>query len=85
MSQIDSILGLPGLAVQRVNRKLGIHVWAKPTTRPPCAHCASDAVRIKATHSLVGPANMPAAVLQGLNKAAVKTVNEPEFKERLIS
>jgi len=30
MSQIDSILGLPGLAVQRVDRKLGIHVWAKP-------------------------------------------------------
>ena len=51
MSQIDSILGLPGLAVQRVDRKLGIHVWAKPSTRPPCVHCASETVRIKATHS----------------------------------
>lgn len=51
MSQIDSILGLPGVVVQHVDRKLGIHVWAKPTTRPPCVHCASDTVRIKATHS----------------------------------
>ena len=51
MSQIDSILGLPGVAVQHVDRKLGIHVWAKPTTRPACVHCASDTVRIKATHS----------------------------------
>ena len=51
MSQIDSILGLPGLAVQRVDRKLGIHVWAKPSTRPPCVHCTSETVRIKATHS----------------------------------
>lgn len=51
MSQIDSILGLPGLAVQRVDRKLGIHVWSKPTSRPPCVHCTSGSVRIKATHS----------------------------------
>ena len=51
MSHIDSILGLSGLAVQHVDRKLGIHVWAKPTTRPPCVYCASDSVRIKATHS----------------------------------
>ena len=32
MSNIDSILGLPGLAIERVDRKLGIHVWAKPTS-----------------------------------------------------
>ena len=51
MSQVDSILGLPGLAVQRVDRKLGIHVWAKPSSRPSCVHCASQTVRIKATHS----------------------------------
>ena len=51
MSQVDSILGLPGLAVQRVDRKLGIHVWAKPSSRPSCVHCASETVRIKATHS----------------------------------
>lgn len=36
-------------------------------------------------YGLVGPANMPAAVLQLLSKAAVQTVNEPEFKERLIA
>lgn len=51
MSQVDSILGLSGLAVQRVDRKLGIHVWAKPSSRPSCVHCASQTVRIKATHS----------------------------------
>lgn len=50
MSHIDSILGLPGLAIEHVDRKLGIHVWAKPTMRPACVHCASDAIRIKATH-----------------------------------
>jgi transposase len=51
MSQIDSILGLPGVTVQHVDRKLGIHVWTKPNIRQPCVHCASDSIRIKATHS----------------------------------
>ena len=51
MSHIDSILGLPGLAVQHVDRKKGIHVWAKPSSRPSCVHCANESVRIKATHS----------------------------------
>ena len=36
-------------------------------------------------YGLVGPANMPPAVLQILSKAAVQTVNETEFEERLIS
>ena len=51
MSRIDSILGLPGLVIERVDRKKGIHVWAKPTNRPHCIHCSSESLRIKATHS----------------------------------
>jgi len=51
MSHLDSIPGLPGLAIEHVDRKRGIHVWAKPTTRPACVYCASETVRIKATHS----------------------------------
>jgi transposase len=50
MSPIDSILGLSGVVVQRVERKKNIHVWAKPSERPSCLHCASDRLRIKATH-----------------------------------
>ena len=49
MSQIHSILGLPDLAILRVDRKRDIHVWAKPQTRPVCLHCGDAAVRIKAT------------------------------------
>lgn len=51
MSHVDSILGLPGLAIERVDRQLGVHVWAKPTSRPACHYCASPSIRIKATHS----------------------------------
>jgi len=50
MSLIDSILGLPGVVIERVDRQRRIHVWAKPTHRPACVYCASDAVRIKATY-----------------------------------
>jgi len=51
MSHIDSILGLPGLAIEHMDRKRGIHVWANPTARAACVYCASETVRIKATHS----------------------------------
>ena len=50
MSPIDSILGLRGLVVQRVERHRDIHVWAKPKDRPACVYCAHGVVRIKATH-----------------------------------
>lgn len=50
MSPIDSILGIHGLVVQAVKRAQDIHVWAKPRKRPPCPRCASDRLRIKATH-----------------------------------
>lgn len=50
MSPIDSILGLKGLIVQRVERRHDIHVWAQPQERPACVHCLHGPVRIKATH-----------------------------------
>lgn len=50
MSPIDSILGIPDLVVQRVNRAQEIHVWAQPKRRPACLYCAAHSVRIKATH-----------------------------------
>ena len=53
MSPIDSILGLPGVQIQRVERRRSIHVWAKPTDRPQCVHCSSNSLRIKATHERI--------------------------------
>jgi transposase len=50
MSPDDSILGLPGVEVLKVERRKSIHVWAQPLGRQPCVHCAGDQVRIKATH-----------------------------------
>jgi transposase len=49
VSQIDSILGLPDLAILAVDRKKDIHVWAKPHTRPHCLHCGASVLRVKAT------------------------------------
>ena len=50
MSPIDSILGIPGLVIEQVNRAQDIHVWARPKRRPSCLYCPSQKVRIKATH-----------------------------------
>ena len=50
MSQIDSILGLSDLTIQRVDLGQIIQVWASPKTRPSCIHCLNHPVRIKATH-----------------------------------
>ena len=50
MSPLDSILGLKGLVIQRVERRRDIHVWAKPKDRPACVNCSYAVVRIKATH-----------------------------------
>src|SRR5690625_860906 len=50
MSPYESILGLSGLWIQRVERHKDIHVWARPSTRPACIHCQHKGVRIKATH-----------------------------------
>ena len=50
MSPVDSILGFGGLAIERVQRRGDIHVWARPKYRPACRHCNHAAVRIKATY-----------------------------------
>jgi len=51
MSFIDSILGLQGLVLDRVDRGQVIQVWARPKYRPLCVYCGQGPVRIKATHS----------------------------------
>lgn len=50
MPHAERIIGLPGLKVERVRRKQGIEVWAKPAQRPHCYHCNHDKVTIKATY-----------------------------------
>lgn len=50
MSHAVTIIGIPGLQVERVKRSRGIEVWARPYRRPPCQHCHGHDVRIKATH-----------------------------------
>ena len=50
MSHAGTIIGIPGLQIERVKRSRGIEVWARPYRRPPCKHCQSPDVRIKATH-----------------------------------
>jgi len=51
MSPIDSILGLPDVVIQRVERKKNIHVWGTPAARPGCLYCQCEHVRIKATYN----------------------------------
>ena len=50
MSPYESILGLSGLWIQRVERHKDIHVWARPTQGLASIHCQHADVRIKATH-----------------------------------
>jgi transposase len=51
MSPVDSILGLTGVVIERVDRRRDIHVWVKPAQRPVCVHCLQAPVRIKATYA----------------------------------
>ena len=53
MSHAERIIGLPGLKVERVRRKQGIEVWAKPLQRPDCYHCGHNKLTIKATYERV--------------------------------
>ena len=50
MSHINSILGLPGLTIERVNRGKTIEVWGRPSIRPCCIYCNHSPIRIKSTH-----------------------------------
>jgi len=50
MSLAGSIIGIPGLEVERVDRRETIEAWAKPRFRPACHYCQSRHLRIKATH-----------------------------------
>ena len=51
MSHANTIIGIPNLQVERVERHSLIEVWAKPTQRPRCKHCQFHRLKIKATHS----------------------------------
>lgn len=53
MSPLDSILGLPGISIERVERKQQLHVWAMPSQRPRCRYCSGNTLRIKATYHRV--------------------------------
>jgi len=50
MSLAGSIIGIPGLEVERVDRRETIEVWAMPRFRPACHYCQGRHLRIKATH-----------------------------------
>lgn len=50
MSHTTTIIGIPGLQIERVRRSRGIEVWARPYRRPSCKHCDSPDLRIKATY-----------------------------------
>ncbi|MGS2718934.1 ISL3 family transposase, partial [Eionea flava] len=50
MSHAETIIGLPGLKIERVYRKPAFEVWAKPTHRPQCLYCHRHGLTIKATH-----------------------------------
>lgn len=50
MSHAGNIIGISDLEVERVDRNDHIEVYARPTKRPACIHCAYDGVKIKATN-----------------------------------
>ena len=52
---------------------------------PTIAEAGVPGYDMSTWYGLVGPANMPTAVLKILSNAVTQTVNEPEFKERLIA
>jgi tripartite-type tricarboxylate transporter receptor subunit TctC len=76
------------LAEQGLLRALGVTTKTRSGAAPNIPSIAEAGVPgydMSTWYGLVGPANMPPAILQILSKAAVQTVNESEFKERLIS
>ena len=76
------------LVDQGLLKALGVTTKSRSSAAPNIPSIAEAGVPgydMTTWYGLVGPANMPAAVLQTLSKAAVQTVNEPEFKERLTS
>jgi transposase len=50
MSPIDSIPGIEGLVIQRVERAKNIHVWAHTQRLSACIHCPAPLPRIKASY-----------------------------------
>ena len=50
MILVGSIIGIPGLEVERVDRNDAISVYAKPKQRPCCIRCGHHHLRAKATY-----------------------------------
>lgn len=50
MSHAGTIIGIPGIRIERIYRHECIEVWARPSHRPNCVHCDEQNIRIKATH-----------------------------------
>ena len=72
MSHAGTIIGIPGLEIERVKCREGIEVWAKPCWRPTRKHFDGTHLRANATqphpthpttrrpltvHELLGPAS----------------------------
>jgi tripartite-type tricarboxylate transporter receptor subunit TctC len=76
------------LVDQGLLRALGVTTKTRSSAAPNIPSIAEAGVPgydMTTWYGLVGPANMPPAILQTLSKAAVQTVNESEFKERLLA
>jgi|GEM_PF-2402553 len=84
MSCTDSILGIEGLEVQRVDRGPIIHVWAKPKRRLDCIYCLQSPVRIKATHDRTLKHTRQGNQLMVLHLLLVKHVRAKHAKKKLI-
>ena len=76
------------LAEQGQLRALGVTTKTRSVAAPNIPTIAEAGVPgydMSTWYGLVGPANMPPPVLKALSQAVAQTVNEPEFKERLIA
>ena len=76
------------LAEQGQLRALGVTTKLRSVAAPNMPTISEAGVPgydMSTWYGLVGPANIPPAVLKTLSKAVAQTVNEPEFKERLIA
>ncbi len=69
-------------------RALGVTTSTRSNAAPNIPTIAEAGVPnydMSTWYGLVGPANMPADVQKKLSNALLQTVNDPEFKERLIA
>lgn len=76
------------LSEQGLLRTLGVTTKTRSAAAPNIPTIAESGLPdydMSTWYGIVGPANLPADVQKKLNDALMQTVNEPEFKERLLS